>query len=421
MRIIVAGSGGREAAIVEVLRRSGHKAWAVPGNPGIQHRMKGDAIEVATRLKPDLVVFGPEQPLVDGAADELRSRGIAVFGPGRTGAQLEGSKAFMKGVATRAGVPTAGHSVFASSQVDRAMECARTFIEGYGKVVIKTDYLAAGKGVLVTSDKTEAEIDVREKLTPTDKVPHPAIVIEQPLVGPEVSVFAITDGTRSICLPAAQDFKRQLDGDTGPNTGGMGAWSPLPFVPAGFEEEVNQIFIQPTLAELWSRGIDYRGCLYAGLMLTDDGPVLLEYNIRFGDPDSQVVLMRLAEDYDFGAFLRAAADGDLTTAEPPRFSDETAVLVVAAAEGYPTAPRLGDELDPYMLDRIRRHDGVDLLTAGVAEGSNDKLLTSGGRVLNVIGYGNDVYSARRQVYGAMTHIDWPGMQYRKDIALPPGT
>lgn len=215
-----------------------------------------------------------------------------------------------------------------------------------------------------------------------------------------------------MCLPVAQDFKRVGDGDAGPNTGGMGAWSPLPFVPEGFEEEVNRTFIEPTLAELTQRGIDYRGVLYAGLMLTADGPKLIEYNVRFGDPDSQVVLLRMTS--DLAELLAAAADGDLTTVPAPTFADDTAVLVVAASEGYPVAPRTGDVIDG--LDAADAVAGATVLRAGVGADDQGRMVTAGGRVLNVVGRGADAAAARATAYEALGHVSWPGEHHRTDIA-----
>jgi phosphoribosylamine--glycine ligase len=405
------GSGAREDALSRVLRNSGHKnVWAVPGNPGMPHRMThDDPAFIAEHMRADLVVFGPEDPLTKGEADKLRAMRIPVFGPGEDGARLEGSKQFMKNVVTVARVPTAVYRTFDPTQLAKAQRFAMDLIGSCGFCVIKTDYLAAGKGVLVTDDAEEAKLDIAHKLK------KGSIIIEEYLTGPEVSVFAICDGTNSICLPAAQDFKRAYDGDAGPNTGGMGAWSPLPFLEDGFEETINRDFIQPTLAELRQRGIDYRGCLYAGLMLTPRGPKLLEYNIRFGDPDSQVVLMRLDPEYDFAGLLLAAAKGDLTTVPAPTFMDQTAVLVVAAAEGYPISPRTGDIIEG--LEEAHRLPQVEILTAGVAKEADDNLITSGGRVLNVMGFGPDAYMARKQAYDALQLISWQGMFYRTDIAL----
>ncbi|WP_421118218.1 phosphoribosylamine--glycine ligase [Aquihabitans daechungensis] len=229
-----------------------------------------------------------------------------------------------------------------------------------------------------------------------------------------MSVFAVCDGTRAVCLPAAQDFKRVGDGDVGPNTGGMGAWSPVPFVPEGFEAEINRTFIEPTLAELRQRGIDYRGVLYAGLMLTADGPKLIEYNVRFGDPDSQVVLLRMTS--DLAELLAAAADGDLSSVAPPTFDDQTAVLVVAASEGYPVAPRTGDVIEG--LDAVASLEGVTVLGAGVGRNPSDQLVTTGGRVVNVVGTAADAATARQRAYDAIGAISWPGEHHRTDIAAP---
>ena len=420
MKVVIVGSGGRELALARVLGRH-HQVIVTPGNPGIDHRTNETALALAKHGWRDLVVVGPEQPLVDGLADELRALGVPVFGPGADGAVLEGSKPFMKGLVTAANVPTAEYRAFSSLQVEEATHYAAELIMNSGSCAVKTGYLKGGKGVGVFGDIARAAKDIATKLAPQPGVESPSIVIEAGLSGPEVSVFAICDGTRSICLPAAQDYKRAYDGDKGPNTGGMGARSPLPFLPKGFEAVVDRKFIQPTLAELRSRGIDYRGVLYAGLMLTSDGPKLLEYNIRFGDPDSQVVLMRLAQDYDLGALLLAAAEGDMSQVASPRFNDETAVLVVGAAEGYPESPRLGDPING--LDAAANMPGVDVLTAGVAFASqvDGSLMTAGGRVVNVVGFGPDAGAARAKAYGALRAIGWPGKWYRDDIALKPDT
>ncbi|MGQ0434265.1 MAG: phosphoribosylamine--glycine ligase, partial [Microthrixaceae bacterium] len=332
MRVVVVGSGGREAVLAEVLGRTAESVVVTPGNPGIP----GSVDTPAEELDADLYVIGPEVPLVDGLADRLRAAGHLVFGPGADGARLEGSKTWMKEVVTAAGVPTARYGSFDDAQ--QAIAFLRSLP---GPCVIKTDGLAAGKGVLVTSDLAEAEADVTDKLSGESFGAAGArLVIEEGMSGPEVSVFAICDGARAVVLEPAQDFKRVGDGDTGPNTGGMGAYCPLPWLPEGFVDDVRARFIEPTLAELTRRGIDYRGVLYAGLMLTADGPKLVEYNVRFGDPDSQVVLLRLTS--DLTALLASAAAGNL---EGDPTSDAGAVvLVVAAAEGYPEAPRTGDRI-----------------------------------------------------------------------------
>ena len=401
------GSGGREHGLAEVLGRTA-EVVVTPGNAGIAGSTATPVEDLVADGSVDLVVIGPEQPLVDGLADELRALGVRVFGPGADGAQVEGSKAYMKDLALAAGLPTARHGTF--DELGPALELLRSLP---GPWVVKTDGLAAGKGVLVTDSLAEAEADVADKLAGTAfGDAGRRVVIEEGLTGPEVSVFAVCDGTRTVCLPAAQDVKRVGDGDTGPNTGGIGAWSPLPFAPDNLLDTVAQTFIEPTLAELNRRGIDYRGVLYAGLMLTPDGPKLIEYNIRFGDPDSQVVLLRMTS--DLAALLAAAAEGDITAAPTPAFDDDTAVLVVAASEGYPAAPRTGDVIEG--LDRARSVEGVTVLTAGVGTDDDGALVTAGGRVLNVVGRGPDAESARGRAYDALDEIRWPGMHHRSDIA-----
>ena len=410
MKVVVVGSGGREHGLALVLGRHA-EVVVTPGNPLIPGSVATPVEELVEAGDVDLVVFGPEQPLVAGHADRLRHRGVRVFGPGLEGAQLEGSKAYMKLIAQEAGVPTAAWRSFTHDQLDEALD----YLGGmHPPFVVKTDGLAAGKGVLVTDSPADAATDVESKLRGrTFGEAGRQVVIEEGLVGTEVSVFAICDGERSVCLPAAQDVKRVGDGDVGPNTGGIGAWSPLPFVDGGFEEEVNRVFVQPVLAELRQRGIEYRGCLYVGLMLTAEGPKLVEYNVRFGDPDSQPVLLRMTS--DLAALLAAAADGDLTKGPAPTFSDDVAVLVVACAEGYPVAPRTGDPIGG--LDAARGHEGVTVLGAGVgADRATGELRTAGGRVLDVIGIGPDVATARQRAYGALAELSWPGEHHRTDIA-----
>ena len=403
MKVCVVGSGGREHALAEVLGRTA-EVVVTPGNPGIP----GSTTEPPESIDADLYVIGPEQPLVDGVADRLRAQGRRVFGPGADGAQVEGSKAYMKQLALDAGLPTARYGSF--TEVEPALAFLRTL---GGLYVVKTDGLAAGKGVLVTNSLIEAEDDVRAKLAGEafGAAGH-RVVIEEGLAGPEVSVFAICDGDRAVALPATQDFKRVGDGDTGPNTGGMGAWSPLPFVADGFGDEIIEQFIEPTLAALRRRGVDYRGVLYAGLMVTPEGPKLIEYNIRFGDPDGQVALLRTTS--DLAALLGEAADGSLRSA--PTYSDDAAVLVVAASAGYPASPRTGDLIEG--LDAARSVEGVTVLCAGVQEDPRGGLVTAGGRVLNVIGRGPDAATARARAYEAIAHIGWSGLHYRTDIAAP---
>lgn len=401
MRVAVVGSGGREACLAHVLARTADVV-VTPGNPGIP----GSVATPPEELDADLFVIGPEQPLVEGMADRLRAQGKRVFGPGADGAQVEGSKAYMKELVQAAGVPTAAFGSFDDEQ--EAVAFLHTMAPPY---VVKTDGLAAGKGVLVTRDLAEAEADVRAKLAgDAFGVAGRRVVIEEGMVGPEVSVFAICDGSRAIALAPAQDFKRVGDGGTGPNTGGMGAYCPLPWLPDGFADDVVDRFVQPTLDELRRRGTDYRGVLYTGLMLTDDGPKLVEFNVRFGDPDSQVVLLRLTS--DLAALLAAAADGRLS--EPPTYDDGAAVLVVAAAEGYPGSVRSGDRIEG--LAAAAAVAGATVLSAGVASGDDGALVTAGGRVLEVVGQGPDLATARTRAYEAIGHLSWPGTFHRTDIA-----
>ena len=404
MRVVVVGSGGREAVLAEVLGRTADVV-VTPGNPGIP----GSVATPPEELDAHLYVVGPEQPLVDGLADRLRAAGKLVFGPGADGAQVEGSKAFMKDLVSAAGVPTARYGTF--TEVDAALDFLRSLPPPY---VVKTDGLAAGKGVLVTDDLADAEADVRDKLSGASfGSAGSTVVIEEGMTGPEVSVFAVCDGNDAVVLAPAQDFKRVADGDAGPNTGGMGAYSPLPWLETGFEEDILLRFIRPTLAELRRRGIDYRGVLYAGLMLTSDGPKLVEYNIRFGDPDSQVVLLRLTS--DLAGLLAEAAAGRLCS--DPTYADDAAVLVVAAAEGYPGAPRTGDRIEG--LDAARAVPGATVHCAGVQLDDDGHLATAGGRVLNVIGTGPDLAAARSSAYEAIARLRWPGLHHRTDIAAAP--
>ena len=377
MRVAVLGNGGREHALCWALART--------------------ATVVAADADADLYVIGPEQPLVDGVADKLRAAGKLVFGPGADGARLEGSKGWMKEVLSSAGVATAAHGTFADA--DAAVAFLRSLPGGY---VVKTDYLAAGKGVLVTDDLAEAEADVRAKLG------HGAVVIEELMAGPELSVLAVCNGKDFVLLPPARDHKRVGDGDTGPNTGGMGAFSPVPGAD-GLLDTVGEM-IAATLAELQRRGIDYRGVLYAGLMLTADGPRMLEYNVRLGDPEAQVVLPRITS--DVAELFRAAAAGEPLPA--PEVTSDAAVTVVLAAEGYPVDPRKGDVIEG--IEEAAAIDGVLVFEAGVTHDDTGRLRTNGGRVLDVTAVATTLAEARDRAYEAVQHISWPGMHYRKDIA-----
>jgi len=404
MRVCVVGSGGREHALAHVLGRH-HDVVVTPGNPGIE----GSVPTPPEELEADLTVIGPEAPLVAGLADRLRSVGRLVFGPGADGARLEGSKAWMKDVLVDAGVPTAGHGTFDDEVA------ALAYLDTMGDLfVVKTDGLAAGKGVLVTTDRTEAVDAVRSYLS-GDAFGDAGrtLVIEEGLTGPELSILAICDGSTAVALAPAQDFKRFGDGDDGPNTGGMGAYSPVPVATEAVVGSLMAEAVEPTLAALRGRGIDYRGVLYCGLMFTPSGPRVLEYNVRFGDPEAQVVLPRLTS--DLGELLAAAAAGRL--GPEPTFDDGAAVAVVCASEGYPTSPRTGDRI--WGLDAAAQVAGVTVFVAGVGAGSDCALVTAGGRVLTVTGRGPTVDEARHRAYEAVAEISWPGMCHRTDIAAAP--
>ncbi|HSS08330.1 MAG TPA: phosphoribosylamine--glycine ligase, partial [Acidimicrobiales bacterium] len=417
MKVCVVGSGGREHALAIALARTA-SVVVTPGNPGISAltALNQDVACTCTAQAPeeveaDLYVIGPEVPLVDGLADRLRARDKLVFGPGADGARLEGSKAWMKQLLLDAGVPTAAHGTFA--EVEPAVAFLRRMPAG--RYVVKTDGLAAGKGVLVTSDLAEAIDDARTKLDGSAfGDAGRRVVIEEGLTGEELSVMAVCDGRRAVPLVAAQDFKRLGDDDTGPNTGGMGSYSPVPWAGQHLVETAMAEAVEPTLAALRAQGIDYRGVLYAGLMLTPDGLKVLEFNVRFGDPETQVLLPRWPG--DVAEVLAAAANGKLGSADvpPPSFDDQAAVCVVLATDGYPTAPRAGDVIDG--LDEAGTIEGVELYSAGISRDTRGRLLTGGGRVLGVTGLGATLSQARQRAYDAATRIDWPGVQYRRDIA-----
>ena len=410
--VCVVGSGGREHALAVVLARTADVV-VTPGNPGITGRsVEGHTItSVATpveQIEADLYVIGPEVPLVDGLADRLRADGRLVFGPGADGAQLEGSKAFMKELLAEAGIPTARFGAF--EEVGPALEFLRSLEAPW---VVKTDGLAAGKGVLVTDSLAEAEADVMAKLS-GDAFGRAGrrVVIEEGLTGPECSLLVLCDGQRLAALAPAQDFKRRDDDDLGPNTGGMGAFSPVPSVDDALVESLVAEAVAPLVVALRARGIDYRGVLYAGLMLTPSGPKVLEFNVRFGDPETQVVLPRY--DGDLCALLAEVAAGALVTT--PRFIPDPAVCVVLASEGYPEAPRTGDPIRG--LAEAGALPGVTVLHAGTARGDEDDdgVITSGGRVLGVTALGGTLAEARARAYAGVAAIDWPGMQHRTDIA-----
>jgi phosphoribosylamine--glycine ligase len=401
LKVCVVGAGAREHALAVALARHA-EVVVTPGNAGIP----GSIAQRPEEVDADLFVIGPETPLVEGLADYLRGAGRLVFGPGADGARLEGSKAWMKDLLRAAGVPTARYGAFTE------VEPALAFLGDLpGPFVVKTDGLAAGKGVLVTESFQEAAADVRAKLSgQAFGAAGRRVVIEEHLDGPELSLLCVCDGKRAVPLAPAQDFKRLADGDTGPNTGGMGAYSPVPMAGKDVVDEVLERAVRPTLAALQDRGIDYRGVLYAGIMLTSQGPKVLEYNVRFGDPEAQVVLPRYAG--NLAELLEEAASGRLES--EPQFDDRAAVTVVLATEGYPLSPRTGDVIDG--LEAADAQDEVLVFRAGVALDGGGRLVTAGGRVLAVTGLGDDLAAARATAYNAVSHISWPGMQYRTDIA-----
>jgi phosphoribosylamine--glycine ligase len=409
MRVLVIGAGAREHALCRSLA-AGDDVTAIacaPGNAGTAAladtlavvATDPDAVaSLAGSWGADLVVVGPEAPLVAGVADAVRGRGIDCFGPSAQAARLEGSKAFAKEVMAEAEVPTAMAHV-----ADTAAEVAAA-LDAFGPpYVVKDDGLAAGKGVLVTEDRAAALAHAAA---------YGRVVVEEFLDGPEVSVLCLTDGTTVVPLVPAQDFKRLGDGDSGPNTGGMGAYSPLPWAPSGLVEDVVERVVQPTVDELARRGTPFVGVVYAGLALTPKGLRVIEFNARFGDPETQVVLARLRS--PLASQLRLAATGRLADAEPPRWSDGAAVTVVVAAAGYPASPRTGDVVSG--LAAADAVDGAYVLHAGTSLVAGS-VVSAGGRVLSVVGTGADLAQARSRAYEAVGHIDLAGSQHRTDIAI----
>jgi phosphoribosylamine--glycine ligase len=398
-RVCVVGGDGRAHCLAHVLARQADEVVVTPGNAGIP----GSVDTAPEAIDADLFVISPEAPLVDGLADRLRARGKRVYGPGADGARLEGSKAWMKEVVARAGVPTARHGSF--DTVEPALAFLRTLPPPY---VVKTDGLAAGKGVLVTDSLIEAEDDVKAKLAGVSfGAAGRTVVIEEGLVGAELSLLAVCDGKRAVPLEPARDYKRIRDGDEGPNTGGMGAYSPVPGADDDLVDVVMDRFVEPTLHALRKEGIEYRGTLYAGLMLTEEGPKLLEYNVRFGDPEAQVVLPRLRS--DLVELLASAADGHLSV--DPSFGADAAVCVVGASPGYPESARTG-----AVIEGAGEVDGATVFFAAVDRDPDGRLVTAGGRVLNVVGTGKTLADARATAYRGIGHVSFAGMQYRTDIA-----
>ncbi|SCF61219.1 phosphoribosylamine--glycine ligase [Streptomyces sp. Ncost-T10-10d] len=410
MKVLVIGGGAREHALCRSLSLDPDVTalYCAPGNAGIAEvaelhpvdALDGDAVaRLATDLGAELVVVGPEAPLVAGVADAVRAAGIPCFGPSGEAAQLEGSKAFAKDVMAGAGVPTARSYVCTTpAEIDAALDA---FGAPY---VVKDDGLAAGKGVVVTDDVEAA----RAHALACDRV-----VIEEFLDGPEVSLFAITDGTTVLPLQPAQDFKRALDNDEGPNTGGMGAYSPLPWADPKLVDEVLQSVLQPTVDELRRRGTPFSGLLYAGLAITSRGVRVIEFNARFGDPETQVVLARLRT--PLAGVLLGSANGTLDELPPLKWRDEAAVTVVIASHNYPGTPRTGDPI--HGLDDVAAQDAPHayVLHAGTRR-DGDEIVSAGGRVLSVTATGKDLAGARERAYTAAARIRLDGSQFRTDIA-----
>jgi len=414
VKILVIGSGAREHALARALALDPATSAVVvaPGNPGTA-RLENtentpveaedpDAVAgLAQRVGADLVVVGPEAPLVAGVADAVRAVGIPVFGPDAAAARIEGSKAFAKEIMAAAAVPTAmAHVCTTLAEVEAAMD---SFGPPY---VIKDDGLAAGKGVVVTEDRAAALAHAKGCLD------HASVVVEQYLDGPEVSLFCLADGRTVVPLAPAQDFKRLLDGDDGPNTGGMGAYSPLDWAPEALVSEVVERVALPAVRELANRGTPFVGLLYCGLALTSRGLRVIEFNARFGDPETQVVLARLQS--SLATALHAAATGSLDELPPLRWSEDAAVTVVLASHGYPASARRGDVISG--VEAAEGIPGVHVLHAGTATNGAGELVTAGGRVLSVTATGADIDSARAAAYAGVDAIAIPGGQHRTDIA-----
>jgi len=416
MKVLVLGSGAREHAIVRslVADQTVDAVVVAPGNPGIDRIAlcepladvtDGAAVlTLAQRHAPDLVVIGPEAPLVAGVADVLRDNGFDVFGPSAEAARLEGSKAFAKEVMSAAEVPTG--LAHLCTTVDEVAESIDAFGAPY---VIKDDGLAAGKGVVVTDDRDEALAHAEACLAKPDG----RVVVEEFLDGPEVSLFVISDGVRVVPLSPAQDFKRVGDDDAGPNTGGMGAYSPLPWAPQGLTDELVTRVAQPTVDEMRRRGTPFVGVLFIGLAMTSRGPRVIEFNARFGDPETQVVLARLLT--PLGGLLKAAATQRLDEYDVLRWSDDAAVTVVVASHNYPGTPRTGDPITG--LGDVEGVPTAYVLHAGTVLDGEGTLVSAGGRVLSVVATGTDLAEARERAYAAVDLVGLEGGHHRSDIAL----
>ncbi|CAB4898208.1 MAG: phosphoribosylamine--glycine ligase [Actinobacteria bacterium] len=414
MRVLVIGSGAREHALVHALQADDSVSYIIcaPGNAGISAEVDvlpvdasnpDEVAELAVRVQADLVVIGPEVPLVAGAADAVRERGIPCFGPSKEAAQLEGSKTFAKQIMAEANVSTA--RAFVCTTVDEVAKALDELGEPY---VVKDDGLAAGKGVIVTSDRHQA----LEHADNCFAKGAASVLVEEYLDGPEVSLFGITDGVTIVALQPAQDFKRVHDGDEGPNTGGMGAYSPLPWAPAGLVEEVTASVLQPMVDAMRLRGTPFAGLLYAGLALTSKGVRIIEFNARFGDPETQVVLARLKS--PLGQVLLAAATGKVAELPPLQWREGAAVTVVVASKNYPDSPVTGDIISG--LEEANALLDVDVLHAGTRISDDGDVVSAGGRVLSVTAVGETLAQARERAYAGVDLISLAGSHHRRDIA-----
>ena len=410
MNILLLGSGGREDALAWRLRQSPScgRLLAAPGNPGIVRWAEcvaidpcspADVVTLARSANIDLVVVGPEAPLVAGVADACRALGIPVFGPNAAAAELEGSKGFTKDLCAAEGIPTAAY-VRANGAQQALAELPRFSLP----VVVKADGLAAGKGVTVAETREEAEAAIAE-------IGNAPLVIEEFLRGEEASLFALVDGERAVPLASAQDHKRVGERDTGPNTGGMGAYSPARVLTPELQDRAMEEIVLPTARAMVAMGRPFSGVLYAGLMLTEEGPELIEYNVRFGDPECEAIMPRI--EGDFAELLLAVATGTLAEIAPPELSDETAMTVVVAAEGYPGIPRKGCVIDG--IEAAEQVEGVTVFQAGTARHGSGALLAAGGRVLAITARGPTLAEARARAYRAVDAIDFADGFCRRDI------
>jgi phosphoribosylamine--glycine ligase len=415
MNVLLIGAGGREHALAWKLAASPllSRLFAAPGNPGIAevaacvalNVSDHDAVIAFCRVNAiDFVIVGPEAPLVAGLTDALADAGIKHFGPSRAAAQLEGSKGFTKDLCRAHGIPTAAYGRFKDAAAARAYLATQSL-----PIVVKADGLAAGKGVVIAHTRAEAEAAVEACFSGAFGAAGAEVVIEDFLEGEEASFFALCDGRYALPLASAQDHKRVGDGDRGPNTGGMGAYSPAAIMTSEMVERTMAEIIRPTVAAMADRGTPFKGVLFAGLMITADGPKLIEYNVRFGDPETQVLMLRLKS--DLLAAMLATADGVLRNFDV-RWHDDVALTVVLAAKGYPGTPEKGTEIKG--LDNAARVTGVEIFHAGTRR-DGDRLLADGGRVLNVAARGKTVAEAQARAYEAIARIDWPGGFYRRDI------